>query len=396
MKNLSFLLVAILLTTVPASVFGATVYTLGSGSWGDANNWLVDPNVNRLPDSKDWTYIQSLGHTIDAVPGAEAGHLIVGRWRDGGVGTLNVDAGDTIVVSGRSSQALGIGYTVGPNTAGVLNMTGGSVDCKGYVVIGHRYNDSGIARGTLNMSGGHLDIHHGRFHMGWDGGICEINHSGGTIELSDASTFFYMGFAYDSGYSEGPTGNTKYTISGDASLIVNGSYNYIHYFAKYTQSAHHEFRIVGPDVTVEFQSRLTINSGYSQTTPLPLTGGCTLGFDIDPNIAPITMVTGWMNIRQGTIFDFNGGHNGESYLIAQAIDTFKPEDNIIFCNIPDMVVTEPSTYELRLSADKRQLWVDVINPVCNIDSNADLDGDCDVDLQDAILMFNNWLAVSLE
>lgn len=182
----------------------------GNQLWSNGANWLG----GAVPNS--WPAIAQIdanlpGPIVDGtVNMAYPGLLGLNIGDSGnGVGTLTVTGGDLKVGTYGTPSYGGVGWIVlgygdgtNPNTDGVLNMQGGTVEAMWDLMVAAQ----GGGNGTINMTGGTIWAH--RLWVGWGGGHGQINLDGGVIAMP------YAPDAYGNGNSINIYGNSDIDITG--------------------------------------------------------------------------------------------------------------------------------------------------------------------------------------
>ncbi len=349
-------------------------YSVKSGDWSDTLTW----DTSSVPIVTSGVRIEP-GHAVDISGAGTAGRLMVGNYWYPGISVLNINSGTTLFLDGDYYN--GVSFSIGYysnyptyNTApgfGIVNMAGGTVTSKVYTYVGDN------ADGILNISGGLLqstDILYGNFVICYKGNG-SVYQTGGTVDI--AKDFYLLG----AGWQGEHVG--KYIISGNSTLIARDGW---HEIGHYGDS---EFRIIGSEPSVTFSGiEFMVN-----TQGEPNDTHCVLGFELDPNsvnpigVSPIIADVDDVGIGRNTIFDISGGENGQTALLIDASTAGNP----ISIDLNKVIVTDPAHYRLRLSANEKQLFVDVIAPVCTVDMPGDFNKDCTVDGQDLLVMIGDWL-----
>jgi hypothetical protein len=211
MKSLKyFLAMAVLLAFT--STDWAIEWTNGGGDqlWSNGANW----QGGAVPGT--WAQIAQIdaglpGPIVDGTVNMTYPALLGLNIGDSGngVGTLTVTGGvlkagtyGTAMYGGTGWIVLGFGDATNPNSDGVLNMQGGTIDAMwDLMVAAHGGGD-----GTINMTGGTIWAH--RLWVGWGGGHGQINLDGGVIAMP------YAPDAYGNGNLINMYGNSNIDITG--------------------------------------------------------------------------------------------------------------------------------------------------------------------------------------
>jgi hypothetical protein len=193
--------------------------TSSSGSWADSNNWFRDPGGwgSGTPGASDTAISNNGGPLLVSAP-QSANILQVGS----GGAASSLDLQSTLTISsvgaaqfGAAGAALGtltmtngspvltgadyLEFGVNASTNGLLTMSTGSISAN-YMIVGN------AGTGTVNMSGGTIDIDHNLYLGNQTGSSGTFNLSGGTVTVSSLNF---------------NSGTQLLAISGSGKLVIN-------------------------------------------------------------------------------------------------------------------------------------------------------------------------------
>jgi hypothetical protein len=191
--------------------------TSSSGSWGDSNNWYGSGWASGIPGASDTAISNNGGPLLVSAP-QSANILQVGF----GGAASSLDLQSTLTISsvgaaqfGYAGAALGtltmttgspvltgadyLEFGVNASTNGLLTMSTGSISAN-YMIVGN------AGSGTVNMSGGTIDIDQNLYLGNQTGSSGTFNLSGGTVTVSSLNF---------------NSGTQLLAISGSGKLVIN-------------------------------------------------------------------------------------------------------------------------------------------------------------------------------
>lgn len=181
-----------------------------------------------------------VGNVGAGIYNMSGGTFDVGNWvafgRSGGNGTFNMTGG-VLNQNGGGNLVVGTSFQapVGSSPAGVINQSGGTINCLGEFQV-PEYADTGVAcSGTYNLSGtGALNVNN-YFVIGRNNGVGALNMSGGTITKTGGGQFVVAAGGGDGTVVQNGgkivADTSELVIGGgaDASWTMNGGTNYFNH-----------------------------------------------------------------------------------------------------------------------------------------------------------------------